>query len=505
ESQPKLAGIPKIGDFIIAKWNEDDRWYRACVTNITKERLVVFFIDYGNESEIKIAEHNTFCRALSEEQAHEPMLSFWVHSGWDFDGQESEVTKVIDKMYENESYIPDLKMVRVKAKEGIATVDACILADGVDIVKRFPGLTAIMDDDAKELEIASQDVIIPDGLQTIEDSFDADNLEGPQNASDPSNASTSSSERNSLHSITEDPEDSPGLSFLKPSSEDNKEEKKEALPDSTPETVQFPFTIPFPAAGSVHIQEFIPDQGFLVLREALEEKLENFQQTLQESAPAQESLAMPPSVGDYLIVQWDDDKDWYRAAVVSAEETSFTVFFVDFGNEAVIENEKYEKVCRKITQEQCEEPMIFYYVNPGCVKFNGDEKEVNKFLDEIYEKEGMPKETHDIKAVGAASVDAEILVDGVDILTKFPGMFIEEDPTFFRGGSEEDEPDHNSQKNEEESSEEAVSTPIDLKLKAEREGFEKLAEMAFELTNLFSKEDWLNWIARGKEEIQPYN
>jgi len=58
----------------------------------------------------------------------------------------------------------------------------------------------------------------------------------------------------------------------------------------------------------------------------------------------------------------------------------------------------------------------------------------------------MPKETHDIKAVGAASVDAEILVDGVDILTKFPGMFIEEDPTFFRGGSEEDEPDHNSQK-----------------------------------------------------------
>jgi len=38
-----------------------------------------------------------------------------------------------------------------------------------------------------------------------------------------------------------------------------------------------------------------------------------------------------------------------------------------------------------------------------------------------------------------------------------------------------------------------------------REGFEKLAEMAFELTNLFSKEDWLNWIARGKEEIQPYN
>jgi len=75
--------------------------------------------------------------------------------------------------------------------------------------------------------------------------------------------------------------------------------------------------------------------------------------------------------------------------------------------------------------------MIFYFANPGCANFSGDEKEVNKFIDEIYEKEGMPKETRDMKEVGAASVDAEILVDGVDILTKFPGMFTVEDPTFF--------------------------------------------------------------------------
>jgi hypothetical protein len=48
----------------------------------------------------------------------------------------------------------------------------------------------------------------------------------------------------------------------------------------------------------------------------------------------------------------------------------------------------------------------------------------------------MPKETVDIKEVGAASVDAEILIDGVEILTKFPGMFVAEDPTFFKSASE---------------------------------------------------------------------
>lgn len=377
ESQSQLAGIPKIGDFIIAKWDEDQTWYRACVTDITNENLVVFFTDYGNESVIKIEEYNAFCRALSKEQAQEPMLSFWVHSGWNFEGEESDVSKAIDKMYENESHVPDLKMVRVKAKEGIASVDACILADGVDIVKRLPGLTAIMDDEINELEIPSEDQVLTEGLQTIEETFDAeDDLEGPQDAS------SSSSDRNSLQSITEELEDSPDFSFLKPS-EDDKEELKEGLPESTvSETRPFPFTIPFPSAGSVQIQEFIPDRGFLVYREEPEEKLDNFQRTLQETAPKQEIPATPPTVGDYLIVQWDEDKDWYRAAVVSSEETCFTVFFVDYGNDAVIENENYEKVCRKITQEQCEEPMIFYFVNP-ISKFNGDEKEVNKFIDEV--------------------------------------------------------------------------------------------------------------------------
>ena len=37
----------------------------------------------------------------------------------------------------------------------------------------------------------------------------------------------------------------------------------------------------------------------------------------------------------------------------------------------------------------------------------------------------MPKKTVNMKAVGAASVNAEILIDGVEILTKFPGMFVD--------------------------------------------------------------------------------
>jgi hypothetical protein len=103
------------------------------------------------------------------------------------------------------------------------------------------------------------------------------------------------------------------------------------------------------------------------------------------------------------------------------------------------------------------------------------------------------------------------LIDGVEILTKFPDMFVSEDPTFFKPTSEteesieENENELTSQNNDEESSEEPVSTPIDMELKAEREALEKCAGIMFETTKRHTKEDWLNWIARGKEEIQPYN
>merc|ERR1719318_2234590 len=42
------------GDFVIAKWNEDEVWYNAKIDDVGAERVGVTFIDYGNEDEVNI-------------------------------------------------------------------------------------------------------------------------------------------------------------------------------------------------------------------------------------------------------------------------------------------------------------------------------------------------------------------------------------------------------------------------------------------------------------------
>merc|ERR1719318_2034900 len=42
------------GDFVIAKWNEDEVWYNAKIDEVRAERVGVTFIDYGNEDEVNI-------------------------------------------------------------------------------------------------------------------------------------------------------------------------------------------------------------------------------------------------------------------------------------------------------------------------------------------------------------------------------------------------------------------------------------------------------------------
>merc|ERR1719318_1233096 len=42
------------GDFVIAKWNEDEVWYNAKIDEVGAERVGVTFIDYGNEDEVNI-------------------------------------------------------------------------------------------------------------------------------------------------------------------------------------------------------------------------------------------------------------------------------------------------------------------------------------------------------------------------------------------------------------------------------------------------------------------
>lgn len=53
-ANPPLAGAytPKKGDLAIAKFTEDDEWYRVKVEKVAGSNVSVFYIDYGNREVI---------------------------------------------------------------------------------------------------------------------------------------------------------------------------------------------------------------------------------------------------------------------------------------------------------------------------------------------------------------------------------------------------------------------------------------------------------------------
>ena len=78
---------PATGDFIIAKWDEDGRWYRACVESEDEESFVVFFVDFGNTAVINKSTIADYCRRIEKEQTTEPIGFFWVDTGYRFIGE----------------------------------------------------------------------------------------------------------------------------------------------------------------------------------------------------------------------------------------------------------------------------------------------------------------------------------------------------------------------------------------------------------------------------------
>ncbi len=55
-AQEELA-IPsrvEVGSFYLARYPDDDRWYRATVTSIADSDATVYYVDYGNSCHVKV-------------------------------------------------------------------------------------------------------------------------------------------------------------------------------------------------------------------------------------------------------------------------------------------------------------------------------------------------------------------------------------------------------------------------------------------------------------------
>ena len=56
QDSTELKSIFKIGDIVLAKWAEDNIWYRASITEIGTASFIVTFIDYGNSASVQLCD-----------------------------------------------------------------------------------------------------------------------------------------------------------------------------------------------------------------------------------------------------------------------------------------------------------------------------------------------------------------------------------------------------------------------------------------------------------------
>ena len=50
---PSLVSTPRVNEVVAAKFEQDKKWYRAQVTKVvSRQEIEVFFVDYGNVSDL---------------------------------------------------------------------------------------------------------------------------------------------------------------------------------------------------------------------------------------------------------------------------------------------------------------------------------------------------------------------------------------------------------------------------------------------------------------------
>ncbi|XP_041369148.1 tudor domain-containing 6-like isoform X2 [Gigantopelta aegis] len=148
---------------------------------------------------------------------------------------------------------------------------------------------------------------------------------------------------------------------------------------STPTKQSVSPTIPS-LAGSLHVgQQFQviisnycpPDRLTVeIVDQEILDKRNELQAELNQAVANLPTVGLSPQVGDYVVAQFSEDQQWYRAKVEIISDTKLSVFYVDFGNKEDVEL----KNIRPLPTEWSKQPaFVVNCIIEGVHRANNDE------------------------------------------------------------------------------------------------------------------------------------
>ncbi|ESO96874.1 hypothetical protein LOTGIDRAFT_159624 [Lottia gigantea] len=277
--------LPKIGEFVCALYQQ--MWYRANVLSHTDDKFIVIFIDYGNTSEVTVAE----IRKLNPEHLEFPAQAI----PCSFDGVKTPLT--IEQQTELESIL----------QSGIFTVHASSLVDEIHkvvvVLQNGSNINEV-------LKVAQEETM-----------HEADIGKPPIDTPDPASP-TNEITKTSLGQKERK---------LAPSEPESKSLLKMAACD-------------FPLDGSevlTMFATFLSSSEFCVLKAdsyptfcELSVEVNNYSTSNSDS--------YKPVIDESVCALYQDA--WYRAQVKNISDDKYTVFFADFGNTHDVSSSEIRKI-----------------------------------------------------------------------------------------------------------------------------------------------------------------
>ena len=284
----------KLGSACVAKYTEDEQWYRGIITSVDPKKCGVHFVDYGNADIIS----KSNVRQLTDEYATLPAqavqckLSSVDVSDAKLDEAsdallEMTVDKVVSVVGRRKIVEDEHDVVIVDVLDGDKNVSAILIESGL--------CTAVIEDVETETvkEVKSQERMVDDGSQNVIKDEEQELIDDTSaTAASEGSQKTDSTICNTV-SVAEDQR----LSV-------------------------FVSSVDSPTRFCVQLDEHKSGLNQLF------NSMFDFFNNLSED----EMTLKCPEVGSFCVVYGEEEESWYRAKVVSMNGDKCTAYFVDQGN-----------------------------------------------------------------------------------------------------------------------------------------------------------------------------
>ncbi|XP_076440382.1 uncharacterized protein LOC143279929 [Babylonia areolata] len=373
------------GQVCLAKYSEDDAWYRASIVSSSGDAVTVLFVDYGNtdivdKNSVLVLPPSLMAKPAFAFDCKIPGVKKWK------EGQKQKFEAMTDGKTMNARFLSSKLPYEVELTLDIGleledeSVEETTGKEESSVVSAEEGKNKEdVEEHAENFEIAEE----PAEKEQVEELAErvqqqAEDVEKHENIEP---VVADSQEQVESGEVSVDDQECAEMAGSEEEFSDAKEPLEDSMPaedlgDGPSKTArsEYPPQTP-PALDACIVSHLNQDGTFYLQLLSEDESREKMSDKLQDECESADSKTIEsPSVGLPCCAKYSEDEAWYRATVEKVDDKMVEVLFVDFGNKDCIPIEDL----RELSTESLQVPPLAY----KCVLEDCDTELVSSKLEE---------------------------------------------------------------------------------------------------------------------------